>query len=160
MWNEATEDKTRDIVTLKQEEDRSQDCIATSFRNRIKFCIDVLPSVCLSIYLKYSEVMHSTMKQITFKWPSSTIFVCSMELWNFYDRLGPGCACTVPRNRLWPSKMAMRGQFCVHSTKLYILLMSAGWGHHLFLNILLREVVIFPMLTSLIHIFVHVFQRQ
>ena len=40
-WNEATEDKTRDIMALEQEEERSQGCVAASFRNRIKLCIDV-----------------------------------------------------------------------------------------------------------------------
>ena len=85
-----------------------------------------------AIGLKFGGMMHSATKQIAISnghaWP---IFACSMELWNFQSRLGPGLRddipaltlwgfqllawnlvgwCTVPWSRLL-LKMAMHGQF-------------------------------------------------
>ena len=41
--------------------------------------------------LKLGGMMHSTMKQIAIQNGYAVpIFVCFTELWNFYDRLGPG----------------------------------------------------------------------
>ena len=59
-WNEATEDTTREIMTLKQEEERrSQDCVAASFRNRIKLCIYVrLSATPLSLCSRHCIIMN------------------------------------------------------------------------------------------------------
>ena len=74
----------------------------------------VCPSVCLSvcpskwcyrsnslkisgISLKFGGVIHSNMKQIAFlSGHTGPIFACSVELWNFQNRLGPGWGTMLP----------------------------------------------------------------
>ena len=45
-------------MTFKQEEERSQDCVAASFRNRIKLCIDVRPTVCHIFFTMFLPSYH------------------------------------------------------------------------------------------------------